>query len=302
MSSVQRGIAAWLVARPWRAAVGSAALGALSPQIFSPFAVVAGAIPVLVDLRQGFGISLGVAAIGAAVAFFVLNSLDMPLLGALASVAVLFFAPTLLAEMLRRTGSLNLCFQVSVLVLALCVILVHTVMQDPVGFWVEPITTIIDSLVRAGVQMRQDSETVVAALSRVMWGLLASVTLISVLSSLFLGRWWQSQLEAPGSFGPEYQQLRVGLVLGVAAIALITASLWIESALLHGLVWVMATALFLQGLAAAHRSKARGRLSRGWLIALYVACMLPVSSLITVPLVVAWGFADNWVRTRPQSA
>jgi hypothetical protein len=40
--------------------------------------------------------------------------------------------------------------------------------------------------------------------------------------------------------------------------------------------------LAFQGLAAAHRSKARGSMNRGWLAAIYVLLIVPLSTSITV--------------------
>jgi hypothetical protein len=69
-----------------------------------------------------------------------------------------------------------------------------------------------------------------------------------------------------------------------------------ESPLIASLVWVAFTALAFQGLAAAHRSKAVGRLDRGWLVAIYVLLIvLPVTSIVVFILAI-WGFADNWLR------
>ena len=75
---------------------------------------------------------------------------------------------------------------------------------------------------------------------------------------------------------------------------------WLDSALIDSLAWVAFAALSFQGLAAAHRSKARGRLNRGWLAAIYVLLIVPLSMSVTVLVLAIWGFADNWLR--PQGA
>jgi hypothetical protein len=59
-------------------------------------------------------------------------------------------------------------------------------------------------------------------------------------------------------------------------------------------------ALAFQGLAAAHRSKAGGRLNKGWLAAIYVLLIVPLSMSFTVFVLAIWGFADNWLRPRAQ--
>jgi hypothetical protein len=76
----------------------------------------------------------------------------------------------------------------------------------------------------------------------------------------------------------------------------------VDSALVSSLLWVAFVGLAFQGLAAAHRSKARGSMNRGWLAAIYVLLIVPLSTSITVVVLALWGFADNWLRPRAQRA
>jgi hypothetical protein len=105
-------------------------------------------------------------------------------------------------------------------------------------------------------------------------------------------------LQAPGEFGAEFRQLRLGQVLGIATTVLFVLALWLESAWVDSLAWVALAGLAFQGLAAAHRGKARGRLNRGWLAAIYVLLLMPLSTSVTVLALAIWGFADNWLRPR----
>ena len=68
--------------------------------------------------------------------------------------------------------------------------------------------------------------------------------------------------------------------------------------LISALTWIAFVALTFQGLAAAHRSRAGGRLSRGWLAAIYVLLIVPLSMMQTMFVLATWGFADNWLRPR----
>ena len=122
---MHRAIAAWLTEHPWRAAVASAVCGALSPQMIMPFPVLAAAIPVLVALRADSRTALGVAATSAAAAAWVVFSAGQPPSWVLAVIALLFFSPVSLALLLKRTGSMNLCFQVAVLGAAAALITIY---------------------------------------------------------------------------------------------------------------------------------------------------------------------------------
>ena len=96
--------------------------------------------------------------------------------------------------------------------------------------------------------------------------------------------------------------MRLGSVLGVGVTLLFIAAFWTDSDLVASLAWVAFAALSFQGLAAAHRSKAGGRLNRGWLAAIYVLLVVPLSMSITVVVLAIWGFADNWLRPRVHAA
>lgn len=297
---MHRAIATWLTQRPWHAAIAAAFCGALSLQMLMPFMVLAGAIPVLVALRVDSKLALAVAATAAAAAVWIVLSVAQSALWVVVGLVALIFSPALLGLLLKRTGSLNLCFQVAVAGVAAALVIVHAALPDPAGIWVELLQHVLVSMEQAGLKLTGDTDAMIAIWSRTMWGALAALALATVLGSLFLGCWWQTLLDSPGRFGAEYRKLRLGLVLGVSVTLLFVAAFWTESALIASLAWVAFAALSFQGLAAAHRSKAGGRLNRGWLAAIYVLLIVPLSMSVTVLALAVWGFADNWLRPKAQ--
>ncbi|HEX7013669.1 MAG TPA: hypothetical protein VF161_13015 [Steroidobacteraceae bacterium] len=271
----------------------------LMQQLMPPFVVLVVAIPVLAALRFDTATAVGTAATGAVVAGWVVYSFSSePVMWVLVGLAVLFFSPVALAVLLRRTGSLNLCFQVAVLGAGLMLLIIHAALEDPVAVWTRLLNQLLDSMESAGFQFEGDRDKLVLAWARSMWGALAALALGIVFGGLLLGRWWATLLEAPGAFGREFQRLKLGLALGVTITALIVTMFVSESALIASLMWVALLALAFQGLAAAHRSKAGGRLNKGWLAAIYVLLIVPLSTSITVFGLAIWGFADNWLRPR----
>lgn len=295
---MHRAIAAWLTERPWHAAVAAAFCGALSLQMPMPFMVLAGAIPVLVALRSDSRLGLAVAATAIAAATWVVLSVAQGAVWIGVGLALPLLSPVALGLLLKRTGSLNLCFQLAATGIALALLAVHLVLADPAGMWVELLRHVLDSMAAAGLKFTGDTDAMIAIWARTMWGALAALTLSMVLGSLFLGVWWQTLLDEPGRFGAEYRQLRLGLVLGLGVTLLFVAAFWSNSALLASLAWVAFVALSFQGLAAAHRSRAGGRLNRGWLAAIYVLLIVPLSMSVTVLVLAIWGFADNWLRPK----
>lgn len=269
-----------------------------------PFMVLAGAIPVLTALRSAPSLALAIATTGAVSATWVVLSLaqsanaGQSVHWVVVGVLGLFYAPVLLALLLRRTGSLNLCFQVAVLMAAACLTVIYVVLPDPAAVWHDLLRRVLDSMADAGLKLEGDVGAMVDVWARTMWGALAALTLALVLGSLFMGCWWQSLLESPGRFGIEYRQLRLGRALGLCVTVLFIAAFAVASDLIASLAWIAFTALSFQGLAAAHRSKAVGRLNRGWLAAIYVLLIVPLSTSVTVFALALWGFADNWLRPR----
>lgn len=298
---MHRSFAAWLTEHPLRAAVACAMCGLLS-QLLPPFIVFAAAIPVLVALQHDDRYAFGIAIVGAAsTGGLAFTSTDPAAVWIAVGFAVAFLGSVLLAVLLKRTQSLNLCFQVAVLGAAALVIAVHVALPDPIGAWTPLLNRLLDSMAAAGLRLEGNQETIVALWAKTMWGALATFTLLIVFGGLLLGRWWHTLLHAPGSFGMEYRRLRLGTTLGVAFTGVFIATFAIDSPLLSSLAWVAFSALVFQGLAAAHRSKAHGRLNRNWLAAIYVLLIVPLSMSVTVFVLAVWGFADNWLRPRTQS-
>jgi len=293
---MHRRFAAWLVGQPWRAFFIGACFAALSPQGFSPFALVAAAAAVLVilygDAPGAESRGMMVAVVSFAVAVGTMLSIRQPMLVAAGLAGLAFLAPALLGVLLKRTGSLTLCFQLAVLAMALLLVGIYATTDNPGAVWEQLLREAVQSLQSNGVEVANPER--ITGLARSMWGAYAALVLLGALSSLFLARWWQSLLEAPGGFGDEYRGLRLGRTLGLAAIAVIVAAAVFDVELVDCLSWVAMSALAFQGLAAAHRRKAERQMGQGGLVAIYVFLIVPLSAFIMVTLLAAWGVADNW--------
>lgn len=298
---MHRRFAAWLVGQPWRAFFVAGAFAAMSPQGFSPFAIVAAAVAVLMTLQGSStagasrGAAVALATFGIAVGLLISIQQPPSVIAGLAGIA--FLGPWLLAELLRRTGSLNLCFQVAILALGAVLVGVHVGLDDPTAQWQALLTRAMEELATSGLRI-ENSQQLVLQLARTMWGAYAALALLTLLSSLFLGRWWQSLLEAPGAFGAEYRELRLGVVLGTLSIVIVVAAAFTDRPMVDCLAWLAVSGLAYQGLAAAHRRKSAGRLNRNGLAVIYVFLLVPLSAFIMVTLLAAWGAADNWRRLK----
>ncbi len=287
--------AAWLVGHPWRAAIVAACLGVLSLQGAVVFVVLASTVPVLVILERGSQAGVNVMLAGSAAVIATLAWFEQPIWFGLVYAAAVFGVPTLLGELLRRFGSLNLVFQLT-LVLALLVLgLVFVVLAEPTAVWEQLLKQAFEALTQAGLQM---DSTLIGRLAQTMWGAFTAMLVLANLCAVLLARWWQSLLHTPGAFGLEFRELRSGVVLGTLLIMISVAALIVDAAWLDSMAWVAMMGLAFQGLAVAHRRKAEGQLQRGWLVAIYVMLIVPLFSFITVALLAGWGLADFWRRMR----
>lgn len=292
---MQRAFAAWISEQPWRAAIIAACFGVLSPQGVTPFAIVAAAAPTLIALRGDERQALGIALTGtAAAATSLILGGYVWYLAACFAVAV-FIVPLLLGVVLRRTGSLPLVFQLTVLGVFVVLGGIYVFAERPTQLWEQLLSEAGAALQQAGVEF---DPNFMAGLARTMWGTYLALWLMSTLCALFLARWWQTLLAVPGSFGAEFRELRLGKALGLVSIAVIGVATLANVAFFDALAWIAITALAFQGLAAAHRQKANGRMKRSWLVAIYLCLIMPLFSFITVSLLAGWGLADNWRRMR----
>ncbi len=292
---MHRSLAAWFAGHPWRAAVVAACLGVMSLQGAVLFVVLASAVPVLVMLERGVRAAVNVMLTAAFAIIAVLLWFKQPLWFGAVYAALVLGLPLLLGGMLRHYGSLNLVFQVILLVSLLGLGWVCVILPAPTTIWVQLLNQAFATLSQAGFEM---DVTLIDRLAQSMWGAFVSVLVLANFSAVLLGRWWQSLLHAPGAFGREFRELRSGMIVGGLLVVLAIGSLFIDAAWLNSMAWVAMMGLALQGLAAAHRRKAEGQMQRGWLVAIYVMLIVPLFSFITVALLAGLGLADFWRRMR----
>jgi hypothetical protein len=204
--------------------------------------------------------------------------------------------PLALAALLKRSASLALCLQVAVLGGAAMVVLLHATLGDPEQFWAPFVRDLAQEMQRRGLALDLEDDGLVETLARTLWGWVTVLTMLLAMCALFLARWWQARSGQAGRFGAEFQQLRLGKVLGAAAAVAIAASFLSERPLVDDLARLFMGALMVVGLAAAHRFKAEGRLNGAWLWAIYV--LLVLAAPVMVAALAGWGFVDNWLRSQ----
>lgn len=273
----------------------AACFGLFSPQGLTPFAIAAGAVPVFIALRTDGRQAVGVAAAGVAAVLTSLILSGQNIWLAICFAVGIFAVPLSLGLVLKRSGSLPLVFQLSVLAAFAVLAGIYGVLDRPAAVWEQLLNEAAQALQQAGLEI---DSNLMSTLARSMWGTYLALWLLSTLCAVFLADWWQALLVAPGRFGVEFRELRLGKALGLVSIATVLAAFFVERDFVDSLAWLAVTALAFQGLAAAHRQKASGRMKRSWLVAIYVFLIMPFFSFIAVSVLAGWGLADNWRRLR----
>lgn len=296
-----KNFASWLTGPPGRAVLATGVFGLLPLFGLGILFFLPGAVPALVALKRSAKDGLLVALAASVLLAAAMWVGGRPLPVGLTYAAWLLGPPLLLAALLARTQSLSLCLQVTVLVGALLLVLLHLSFGDPAKFWAPFVRDLATEMQRRGLPIEIDTDVLVDALARTLWGWIAILTMLLGMLALFLARWWQSQIAAVGRFGEEFRALRLGRVLGLAAAAFVVAGLFGQASLVDDLARLFVGALMVVGLAAMHRAKAEGRLAAGWLWVIYLLLITPLMPFVVLGLA-GWGFADNWLRSAPAAS
>ena len=106
-----------------------------------------------------------------------------------------------------------------------------------------------------------------------MTSLLGALLQVLAVISLMLGRYWQAALYNAGGFGREFRELRFSPFVALSLLTLVlSAPSFGTLAVL--LVLPCSVPLAFAGIALVHGLVAQGRLTRFWLVGLYVALVL----------------------------
>ena len=284
-----RELAAWLTQYLHRPVLVCAVLGVL------PFTgILSAGVVTLVVLRRGARDGLLVCAGAAAFVGVMALLASVPVLELVVNAGAMWPPALALAGLLGLTGSLNLAVQVTV-ALACTSILLGFVLADPVAVadrFIE--TEFLPFLEEIGVPV--DPAVDFSQLAWFMPGFIVAFGTLSILLSLFLGRWLQKIVVDPGGFGIEFRQLRMGLVIGVVGSFVFVITPLTPYALFDNLVLVLLVGFVMQGISVAHTVVQIYGLNVGILLVMYI--LFPLVPVVATTMVAGIGFTDNWLNLK----
>ena len=281
-----RALAAWLVARPQNAVLGLAATLLLpAPQLTS------GVIMVLLVLAQGSRLAV-IEAMAAAALLVVVSLLFGVSIASIVTLMAGTWVPVLLlALLLKRTRSLALTMQVTVIAAVVAMVGFYLVVTDPVAFWQPYLTAMSEFARQNSLELNTEllnAEVMTVSATLAFWML--------YVTGLLLGYGLSNGL--PGQAGRYgwFRDLSFGRVIAsIMAVASLRALVedvpWIQN-----VAFVLFVVFWLQGLAIVHWMHAQQMLPVGAVAAVYV--LLPFLQVLLITGLGILGYMDAWFEFR----
>lgn len=286
-------VAAWLLARPQNA-VFALAFAMLMPGM----AMLSGAILLLVVLQQDLRRAGLAAVLAGSVLLVVAVALGSSPLQALLQIASLWLPVMGLSAVMRKTRSLTLTLQVSVLFVLIGICSFFVFANDPAGFWSDVIAA--DPLLQGLEDPLLEWKTVIGATELQFAGVMTTMYGIGfwfgLIVVVLLGYWLFLQL--PGN-SPEYGRFRdlnfgrvIAMLLAVTSVAgFAIDAIWIQS-----IAFVLFAVFWLQGAAMVHWLRSRGMVPVIAVSAVYVLTILVPQYVF--PALAVLGYTDAWFQYR----
>ena len=279
-------------------AASLASLFAVLSLVLPPLSYISGALVALVTMRRGNSEGAVIAVISAIVLSVVAQFATGNMVIGFVFALMVWLPVWILSVVLRKTVSLMLTVSAAALISAIAVIGFHAMVGDTVTWWL----SIIDQLfVEAFEQSGADAtqlEMMRENMSKFMTGLMATAFFLSMVLSIFLGRWWQAVLYNPGGFKTEFHAFRLDKTAAIiGALILVWASVLAEAgSVAIDLAFVVSVFGSVAGLALVHHFVDTRGINKAWVITLYLLLMFVAPQLLVL-LAIA-GFADAWMDLR----
>lgn len=285
-------IAAWLVARPHNA------VAVLVATLLLPFrTMTSGATLVLLLLHSGAQKATTYALIAALIVVSIgyFSGLDVTEL--VVTVAGIWVPIGLFAGLMRRTRSLTLTLQLSVVLALAAIVLVNVALGDPdaVGnAWLDQMIAYLNEVGNQGqATMFADNREQLAPLVTLF--IVLGVWAVYVMVLMFGYALFRSLPEQSAKYG-RFCDLNLGRVLALISAAILLLAMVIDVPLLQQLAVMSIAAFCVQGLALLHWMQAERGLPFFLVVAAYVLLM-PLAALLG-PLLAMAGYADVWIDLR----
>lgn len=259
--------------------------------------VISAAIVVTVTATHGWRMAAQDCA-GALLLLMALTALAGDLSWGIGLGAVVTWVVAIGLGHLRQAGSLTLAVQSAVLAGVLGAIVFTVWSRDPQAYWEQVLKDLTERARSAGIEVGPAD---LMPWAPVMTGFMSASAVASSLAALFLGSWWAGKATGRG-LGNEFQDLRMGRVLGV--VAGLAGILFLTSLRpnVDDIILVLGVGFVVQGLAVIHWHGARREWPKAWPLALYLPlALLPAVAAVEMLMLAVIGLLDNGYSLRRTS-
>jgi len=268
--------------------------------LMPPLVIISVAAVCLLTLRNGYIDGLRVL-IGATVATALIGYIVLGTSVVAFTYLLMMWLPAYLVSLvLRETRQLNLALECLVVLGMVAVVGVYSAIDDPAQLWAAGIQSALAALSEQQPLPISSEELQVGVelWSHYVTGLVVAGTLLSILMSLLLARWWQGLLFNAGGFDEEFRSFRLLPRDGVLFIALMAIAVVFDgwpAELMWNLDIQLLLLFLIVGISVVH-VVIKSKSSSGYLLFAFYVMVFFVPHLI-LPLIVI-GLSDVWMNWR----
>jgi len=284
------------------AMTASAVTAALS-LLLPPLSYVSGAVIGLATLKQGPREGLLVIVGSVLLSGLFAMALAGTPAPVLAFLGITWLPAWLLAMVLRTSRSQGMAIVAATSLGVFAVLVVHLAVDDPVVWWRQLLAEFFAPAIQgADAAVAAQLAALLDAWAPRMTRIFGAVSVVGLIATLLIARYWHSMLDNPGGFGREFRQLQLGMpALGLSmAVGVVS---WLSGGAGHlaaDLMGPLSAMLVFQGLAVVHTLVHVRKTSVGWLVAMYLLLLVPPH--LALPVLAVTGLADGLINLRARLA
>jgi len=268
---------------------------------FVTFLPVVGVLGILIaafiTLVQGVkeGLLFTLAAINAVVPFIFWVGLIISVLSVL---LVWFFA-----AMLRQQTSWSSILQMTALLGALVVSVIHLFYPEVSSFWAKSIGNYFTEVFSSTAQTSETQGVLTQVLEatestkQYLLGVTTSAVLMGVISQLMVACWWQAVLYHPGSLQRGLHSIRLSPMAGILfAMSLVFA--YLGNSVISDIIPIICVLFGAAGLSLIHYFLGNMKVKSRWMWLFFLYVVLIYTCPISVMLLAMLAWADVWFDLR----
>jgi hypothetical protein len=276
----------WVLSRPYRLVLVAIVFTLLLP-------AVTAALMVLNTLHRGSAQGAAAAAVAVAVVAVLAVASGAEQVLWVGGSAMGFGVA--IGALLRWAGGLALGFQGTVLGAYAAVIAVSLFGPEP-AVMIEPLQQWLIEFLQAG-EATPEQLDLIRTSDTMLLGLAFAVIFTQLVGAMLLGYWWMSLASGQRRFGPEFRALKLGRMLGISAMVLVSLGLVVDVPVVQNLSVIALFGFLFQGLAVMHAWAHARKWHAAFIWPVYVLLITPLTWIAVFSLS-AVGLLDNVFELR----